>query len=409
MSVRQLAALLCVAPLFAACASNERSSWGGTMSDSAGVTVVANPAEGVWTPESAWKVEEVLSIGSVEGDEAYQFGTIAGVDVDAEGHVYIADQQAQNVREFDASGHYVRTLGGPGSGPGEMGRGVTGVFVVGDEILVPDLGNQRIDRFGVDGTSLGSDRVDLTQGLPVRWDAFSDGRLVVQKRAINLGDSTVAPRGDPIVTLAAEGEQPDTVAVLPVGQSFQFTGGRPRIRMFKPEPVWDASPDGRLLTAINDGWHLQVWSPDGSLARIITRPSERKPVTERDKQVIRDAIRDLARQQGVQPQAIDALMQQYEFADTYPAFYSLALGPDGSVWVQQLRSGDDLAGEGGAFDIQDLGSTDWGVFDAEGRYLGVVTFPGRYQPIRSLGDRFYGVARDELDVQSLKVYRVITG
>jgi hypothetical protein len=71
-------------------------------------------------------------------------------------------------------------------------------------------------------------------------------------------------------------------------------------------------------------------------------------------------------------------------------------------------SGDEIAGDEATFNIQDLGSSTWDVFDAEGRYLGPVTFPGKYQPIRAMGDRFYGIARDELDVQSLKVYRVIT-
>ena len=56
-----------------------------------------------------------------------------------------------------------------------------------------------------------------------------------------------------------------------------------------------------------------------------------------------------------------------------------------------------------------MGSTTWSVFDQEGRYLGDVTFPGKYQPIRAMGDKFYGIARDELDVQSLKVYRIVTG
>lgn len=77
--------------------------------------------------------------------------------------------------------------------------------------------------------------------------------------------------------------------------------------------------------------------------------------------------------------------------------------------MQNFRTGDELAGAEGTFDIQDLGSTEWGVFDSEGRYLGIVTLPGKYQPIRAKGDRFYGIARDELDVQSLEVYRVVTG
>jgi len=64
-------------------------------------------------------------------------------------------------------------------------------------------------------------------------------------------------------------------------------------------------------------------------------------------------------------------------------------------------------GEDGVFDPNALGSKEWKVFDPEGRYLGVVDFPPRFSPFRTLGDRFYGVALDELDVQSLKVFLVV--
>lgn len=117
---------------------------------------------------------------------------------------------------------------------------------------------------------------------------------------------------------------------------------------------------------------------------------------------------DLFRQQGVPPEAAQSVVDGIEFADHYPAFVSLALGPEGSIWVQNFRSGDELDSEGESFDVQDFGSTEWGVFDAEGRYLGSVTFPGKYQPIRAVGELFCGIARDDMDVQSLKVYRVVT-
>jgi hypothetical protein len=197
--------------------------------------------------------------------------------------------------------------------------------------------------------------------------------------------------------------------VLPPGESLQISGGQARVRFFDPEPIWDADPDGRLLTAKNNTMRFEVWGADGSLQRVITLPFETKPVTERDQSVFLDAIADAARQQGAPQQAVEQFLQQASFADNYPAFVSLALGPLQSVWAQRFLSGDELAGEEGTFNIQDLGSSTWDVFDAEGRYLGAVTFPGKYQPIRAMGDRFYGIARDELDVQSLKVYRIETG
>lgn len=58
-----------------------------------------------------------------------------------------------------------------------------------------------------------------------------------------------------------------------------------------------------------------------------------------------------------------------ELADHYPAFASLLVGPGGSLWVQRFRTGDDLAGAEGVFDPQDMGSSEWDVFDGEGGYF----------------------------------------
>jgi hypothetical protein len=98
-----------------------------------------------------------------------------------------------------------------------------------------------------------------------------------------------------------------------------------------------------------------------------------------------------------------------EFAGYFPAFTSLVLGPKDSLWVQTLLPDEELTALGATLALEDMGSRVWGVFGADGHYLGTVAFPTRFQPIRAVGDRFYGVATDDLDVQSVKVFRVVTG
>ena len=46
-----------------------------------------------------------------------------------------------------------------------------------------------------------------------------------------------------------------------------------------------------------------------------------------------------------------------------------------------------------------MGSREWDVFDDQGRYLGQVTMPLRFQPVKFVGHDVYGIQRDELDVQ----------
>ena len=44
-----------------------------------------------------------------------------------------------------------------------------------------------------------------------------------------------------------------------------------------------------------------------------------------------------------------------------------------------------------------IGAPRWDVFDPQGRFLGVVTLPERFEPGVFRGDKVYGVWRDEFD------------
>ena len=167
-STRALSALLLTSA--AACGSDAPTGeWGGEVVDSAGISMVHNPAEGIWAPTESWTFEETLRIGSLDGPAALQFGAVAGVAIDSRGQVYVLDQQAGEVRVFDDGGQHVLTMGRPGSGPGELSQAAAGVFVgSGDTILVPDLLNSRVTRFAPGGEGVTGVPLQLTSGIPVR-------------------------------------------------------------------------------------------------------------------------------------------------------------------------------------------------------------------------------------------------
>lgn len=97
------------------------------------------------------------------------------------------------------------------------------------------------------------------------------------------------------------------------------------------------------------------------------------------------------------------------FAEYFPAFFSMSIGRNGSIWVQHLRPPAEVTEEElETYDMnQDIGSRDWDVFDPSGRYLGVVTMPPRFTPRLILGGKIYGVWRDDLDVQYAVRLRIV--
>lgn len=405
--------LLTLASL-AACSAGE--GWVGTVTDSAGITIVANTDRGMWGAGEGWTLEEELRIGTVEGDVEYQFGQIGLIAVDSRDRIFVVDAQARNVRVYSPDGTHEQTIGQPGEGPGELGPQVGALFMgPGDTLLVPDLANQRVNRYAPNGASLGSFPLRIENGIPMSIVATRTGVIAEQVRAISLPDLPARDSLDVIVTLATDGSVIDTLMRFPPGASIVLSSARgPQRTVFAAEPVWTLSDDLELFFGITNRYRISVFDPEGTLRRIVTKPAEPAPVTERDKEMMWEVIEQQVRSL-VPPESFTAFMEQtrqlVSFAEFFPAFVSMSIGPNGSIWVQHLRPPAEVSDEElETYDMtQDIGSRDWDVFDPDGRYMGVVTMPPRFTPRIILGGKIYGVWRDDLDVQYVMRLRIVEG
>ena len=405
-----LAALSTVA--LGAC-GGDSLEWAGTVTDSAGVAIVSNPPQGAWTQSSRWTVVEDLRIGTSEGDPDYQFGQISGIGVVSDGRIFVLDQQAAEIRVFSPEGLLENRFGRAGSGPGELNaQGAGPLFVgAGDTIFVPDLANQRVVRFSAAGEALGSFRIELTQGIPVRWEVNESGRLVSQIRQFPFPGQTVEPDTlNAIVERGSDGTILDTLLSIPSGRTFSVAGGRPEFHFFSAEPAWALAADGHILFGVNDDYRIGTYDRAGQLERIVTRDFERQEVTGKDEEVFTGALERAWTDAGVPQAALTQLRSAISYEPFFPVYLQFLSGPAQSLWVQHLNPPRNLTEE-----EQEnlnpqlgfgLGAPEWDVFDADGRYLGVVTMPQRYQPLRFIGDQVYGVWRDELDVQYVLRVRV---
>jgi len=111
---------------------------------------------GIGTPLEEWTLglEEDLVIGAEPVTPQTGFYHPAALGFDHQGRVFVLDSGNHRVQVFGASGDYVRTIGGPGDGPGEL-RDPQGMFVHADgRVWIADTPNRRIQPYAADGRPL---------------------------------------------------------------------------------------------------------------------------------------------------------------------------------------------------------------------------------------------------------------
>ncbi len=80
-------------------------------------------------------VQVDLKLGSPDGDDPNViFGDLRGIQAASDGTIYVADNQALEVRVFSSTGEYLRTIVRRGEGPGEILR-TNGIILSGDTLL----------------------------------------------------------------------------------------------------------------------------------------------------------------------------------------------------------------------------------------------------------------------------------
>jgi hypothetical protein len=408
--------LITIAALYGAAATGVAAcgSDAGTERDSAGVRIVMVGDNGRWTETSRPTLREVVRIGQ-SADTNYQIAVPIGIGIGSDGAVYVLDQQVGSIRVYDSAGKYLKRISRRGNGPGEISMGASALLVTsGDTLLVADMARQLIALFDTEGKPAGEQPFSFSEGMPVRWLPRGDGNVVVQVRQINLsalmqgrgagaaGASGMAPaigpgpdEPDRLLLRSPSGKLLDTLLAFPAGEALS-TGGEMgmRVKLFASEPIWSASADGRVFYGVNSEYSVREFDSTGTLSRIFRRRVERVPVTEEDKAAVLKAMTDRIAAMGLPAEMLTRMQGMFDFAEFFPAIGQVLAGPDGTLWVQQAKTPDEMkAAVGDALDPSrmNFGSKHWDVFDVGGALLGVMDMPENFTPLHWDERRLVGV------------------
>jgi len=373
--------------------SSSGVAWQGTVDTVAGVEVVANPAEPMHGGADAWRLEEELNIGVIEGDPDYQFGAISDLVVDESGDIYVLDGQARRVMVYDSAGTFLRAFGRQGEGPGEFEAPATMVWKA-DTLVVWDWRLQRLSYFDRDGALLRDQRLEVPFGFR-QFRFRPDGRLWTQ-----LGPTwsmPIRPEEDGVGKLLIfdpADQSADTVmrwkneAAVPIRSENFMTLTFTR---YAPHLSWTADDDANVYVARGHEFEIEVYSPAGEHVRSIRREYSRFPPSEAERDSARAQHDRQAERFGEQA---DRYRKAFAIADRKLATAAMIVSDDGFLWVQVHTA-------------EDIGSLTWNVFDPAGRFVASLQTPARLAIHKITGPDLYAAFRDELDVPHVKRFEIL--
>jgi hypothetical protein len=353
--------------------------------------VVRNEGGQVWDSASAWRLVEDLRVGTAaEGPQS--FSTVAGLEVDAAGRIYVIDRQAQEVRVFDSTGVFVRRIGRGGKGPGEF-VGANGLaWDPQGRLWVVDQQGERYTLFDTTGRVVEDHpRQLLFYGWMWRGGVDTAGRLYE--------DYTKRGTSQPVNVLLRFNRAFTSADTFPLPQydvqvSFTFSRGTSRTFMsipYAPGLHWKVDPRGYLWFGVGDVYRIVQRSLEGDTLRIIERVVAPAPVTSGE---LDSAVAGIVAQVG---RGTD--VDRSRIPRVKPTFLGLWLDDAGRTWVApSVRAGEP--------------SHVLDVFDPEGRYLGRVTLlfsVSPYKPLVIRRDRFYTTSEDADGVPYVVRARVVRG
>ncbi|HUE97045.1 MAG TPA: hypothetical protein VMN39_10315 [Longimicrobiaceae bacterium] len=389
------AALLLAWPFASACTEASGDAAQPVVRDSAGITIVENPAPGA-ADAPLWRVPEEpsVAIGTAEGPPETQLFRVTSVRRAPDGTVIVSNTGTNEVRLYGPDGAHLASLGREGDGPGEF-RMVYGAWPwAGDSVLAFDMAQRRLqvfDRAGVAGRSL-----SLSSGGPAEALAgvLADGTLVTYSTHRSAPGMERHVQSHLYLHRSASGELLDSIGSLEwltitprqVGEGV-FMMGAP---IFSPAGQSAVGADHIYLSSAREP-AVEVRDPTGRLVRIVRWPDQDRRVTQADREAYRRGRLAMEETED-ERRGIESMIDGSEWSETLPTLAGLRSDPGGGFWVRLY---------------QRVGQDDpplWWTFGGDGVFQGTVHLPEDFELHEIGSDYLLGLARDELGVAQVRVY-----
>lgn len=332
----------------------------------------------------------------IRGEERIApFDRISAIALLEDHSVIMADAGANQVHAFSAEGTYRWSAGRAGDGPGEFRR-INFLFATpGDTILVADAQLRRLTLLSATGTLLGVAEFASEVGSPV--GLLSSGELLYLNLE-RMGEPSVGLQHTRATWSAVDltGTSVRALATTPGSDSFygQAGGTNLVVRLDLLRRPFVAPMGDGFVFALSDRPEINRYRREGRLVASIRFPGDALSRPIGNAQAVRDDFLDNFDE--AMRAVLAEIVADVPIPARWPPIGSLIVDDANRVWVRTHRPDDAL-------------EATWHVFTASGQYLDDIVVPRGFTARVIRDGLLAGVWRDELDVQSVRLYRIEGG
>lgn len=370
--------------------------------------------------------EEVYRVGGMDGADWEAFGFVSEAGFDGAGNLYVLDGSNARVVVVSPDGGLVREFGRRGDGPGEFGAAEALAVTRDGSAVVFDPSKLGFQVFGPGGEFVRASSMRREAEGPLSLVRINDGmrvagsgEMVIARgfRKIDVTRSQAPPDERRHVVrfdIGRDQVRMDTLAAAWMprkddsGVRVSGSASRPTVeirrnlRAFEPGLLVAVMPGGGFAYSDSTTYAIRVADASGVVSRVLARPVQPRPVTDR----IRDAERErrmaaIPAGGGLSSRQLDEIRQgmaaNLEFYPEVPALSDVRASWEGRLWVRRWSAD---ASPDGPIDVLSAGGGYAGTF-AEGAAAMPIAFgPGGLAAFAETND---------LDVQTIVVKRLPQG
>jgi len=322
------------------------------------------------------------------------FNVVRGGRIDSQERVWVIDGGSAEIRLFDMEGSFISSIGGRGEGPGEFqAPGLVGT-TPGDTVMLWDYRLYRLSLFNEDAGFIRTEVPARGSSMPPRPLAFlPDGFFLTQQLRVASAESVSSGQvlTDTVRLRKSTRDLAESQVLLEAGQMQWIWTGLDQVLMPFSAGVRFAVAGDRLAVLSGTRSEIAIFDLDGNLLGRFGVSWPQRQVSERDREDYRSYVQSLPLDEARKRDRI-AQLKHSSIPDRLPSYDLLFGTEEGEIWARRFK-------------VYHSGKAIWDVFSGDGNWLAEAELGENFLLYGVESDWVYGVARDEFDVESVRLYR----